>query len=316
MFNEQWFRKHQEILVWFANTWLGRRVLYINGDRSSVGKNKITGILPWVITWREGKYDKAEFRTYHKFSRRLWYGLQPLWKLIHIWDMVFANNFVPNWNLGFDEPPIFASAGNGDVQAANATYSTARNSAGVSPDYTTNPMNLLQHQSNSFEGNFYIMRGFTPFITSGLDETKTIIQAVVSLVFTGVTNPDTGATAGLVLTTQASMTSITATDYSALTLNSPTEGMTRKLLSDFVVDSSTYTNFILNATGISWIDMVGNTKLGWRVGGEIDNTPPASGKQNYCQCYNQSETGTSKDPKLVVTFPAVGAGILSLGQLQ
>lgn len=105
MFNKSWFLKHQKLLLWFANTFIGRWILCINGNRSSVGKNRILKIEPNAITWKLKETKKrihlqTEFRTHDKFSKRIKYAFYPLWLIIHTWDTLFANNYQPDWNLG------------------------------------------------------------------------------------------------------------------------------------------------------------------------------------------------------------------------
>src|SRR3990167_5137978 len=97
LFSKEWFLKHQKILLWFVNTWIGRKILCINGSKSLVGKNKIIYIEPNAIWWKGKKKREvvAEFRTHDKFGKRLYYAFKPIWYLIHYWDTLFANNFAP-----------------------------------------------------------------------------------------------------------------------------------------------------------------------------------------------------------------------------
>jgi len=103
VFYKPWFKRNQKLLLKFANTFIGKFILRIYGKRSSVGKNKIIKIEPHVITWEnpDGSFS-AEFRTHAKFAKRLYYGLKPLWKIMHFWDTTIANTFIPELNLGFD----------------------------------------------------------------------------------------------------------------------------------------------------------------------------------------------------------------------
>src|SRR3990167_8597062 len=109
LFGKDWFFKHQKILLLLTNTLIGRYILRIHGDKSSVGKNKIVRIERNAIYWRGKKPDEfvVEVRTHPKFAKRILYTFYPIWYLIHLWDTLFANNFAPNLNLGFDTLTVY-----------------------------------------------------------------------------------------------------------------------------------------------------------------------------------------------------------------
>ena len=112
IFSKEWFESNQKLFLKFTNTWIGRKILKIDGNKSEVGKNKVTKIIPNAIFWEEGQHNKAEFRTHPKFAKRLFHAFKPVWFLVHLWDTLFANNFRPDLNLGFDIfPDVFSNAG-------------------------------------------------------------------------------------------------------------------------------------------------------------------------------------------------------------
>lgn len=51
-----------------------------------------------------------DFRTHDKFSKRLYYAFYPLWWTLHQWDTLFANNFAPQLNFGFDTLTAYPDA--------------------------------------------------------------------------------------------------------------------------------------------------------------------------------------------------------------
>jgi hypothetical protein len=67
-------------------------------------------------------------------------------------------------------------------------------------------------------------------------------------------------------------------------------------------------DFILNATGLSWIVKTGNTKLGIREGHDCINSAIRNDLGgnivNGLQLYTINQAGTDKDPKLVVVHSA------------
>ena len=104
VFSSEWFEQHQGKILWFANTKIGRVILRIHGDRSSVGKNKIVQIIPNAIFWRRGDEMVAEFRTHEKFARRLYYAFRPFWYTLHFLDWLFLDRFqvFNRWSFNFN----------------------------------------------------------------------------------------------------------------------------------------------------------------------------------------------------------------------
>ena len=107
LFGKEFFEDHHDLLLKFVNTKLGKWFFRIHGKRSDVGESKIIKIAPNFIEWlawepKIGTCYKREFRTHNKYTKRIYYSLYPIWVLMHAWDILFANNFKPAWNLGFD----------------------------------------------------------------------------------------------------------------------------------------------------------------------------------------------------------------------
>ena len=92
-------------------------------------------------------------------------------------------------------------------------------------------------------------------------------------------------------------------DYEAMR-DLTTEFSAQKGFGDYERDSSTYADFTLNSSGLAAIDKTGVTKLGMRIGFDIDDDAPTWGLHNrarvtYCTA-EETVTG-DKRPKLVVT---------------
>ena len=106
----------------------------------------------------------------------------------------------------------------------------------------------------------------------------------------------------VVQTSPASNTALVNNDYDqAGAVNNPDEGSTRLDLGSW--STSGYNNFLLNATGTTWISTTGVTKLGLREGHDaLDTAPsaPSPPDNNIAQGYFVDQTGSSNDPKLVV----------------
>ena len=132
--------------------------------------------------------------------------------------------------------------------------------------------------------------------------------AVLSISGTGSAGDNDGGTSEdhyicLVGGAPASNTAIVAGDYDGMTaLNSPTEFVTRSIdVNNFATADTAYNNvFTLNAAGRSYISLDGVTKFMFRGSFDIDDSA-ASTSNNEIYARAADYTGTSKDPKLVVT---------------
>lgn len=76
--------------------------------------------------------------------------------------------------------------------------------------------------------------------------------------------------------------------------------------------SSAYKTWTLNSTGYGAINVSGYTAFGLRDSFDHTNSPPIANAYSVSTWYAVDETGTSKDPKLTVTYTPPPAGPLSL----
>ena len=336
IFSKDWFRKYQKVLLWFANTGIGRRVLCINGDKSSVGKNEIVKIEPHAITWiKEVKishsknYKKiqiqpvysTEFRTHNKFAKRIFYAFYPIWWLMHQWDISFANNFRPAWNLGFDtltvNPDGHEEVSSVDGQVGNigqdAAWATViAGAGGYSVDNTAHLYPFIARASNTNNQYAQCMAGIILFNTSTLTGGANISAGVFSL--HGDTrynnlNGEASANSALVLVASNpnSNTALTGTDFG--TRGSTSFGVSVK--QDSWNDAG-YNDITLNANGLAAISKTGISKFATRGGWDFNATTTgltwtADGPQGF-EVIAADTAGTSTDPKLVVTYTLPAGG--------
>lgn len=318
VFGKDFFELHQDIILRFINTKIGRLFFRIHGKNSSSIGHKITKVAPNYIEWNGKKEGQkvAEFRTNNKFSKRLYYGLYPIWWLMHQWDILLANNFAPQYNLGFDTltvypdadpetntvdgyPYVFYGAGSG------LDWSVLRVDDGSTGGaFDDNPIQLFlayilaDTTTNKFRG---LRRGIFLFDTSSLTSGAIISSAVVSIY--GKSKADGASNSpqiGIYSSNPASNTSLVGTDLDSI-------GST--LLSSIInyADYSTsgYNDFTLNATGLSQVSKTSITKLGSReVKYDADGATPtwSSGSEMKFEAYPAETSGTTSDPKLVVTY--------------
>lgn len=195
---------------------------------------------------------------------------------------------------------FYSDNGDGYINNSNATYSTCRNAGtGNGFGYTDNSIDAsVVSRSILFGGTYYSSRGFFPFDTSALGSGATISSATLSqyIEISATYNTDSDSLS-VVQTSQASTSSLANTDFGSVTF---TDGGSKTLASFSV--ASQYWVWTLNATGLSYINKTGFSKLGLISLNEINNTTPTGLNQLGGPWYFSNNTGTSKDPYLSVTY--------------
>ena len=153
-----------------------------------------------------------------------------------------------------------------------------------------------------------ISRGFFLFDTSSINDTDTVSAATFSwyvlyeLDYSDNTSQEYVA---LVSSTPASNTDLVVGDYDQCgdAINNPTKGASD--LTNASVSLNAYNDWALNATGLGWITKTGVTKLGLREGHDVEDVVPTYSTDTndvYSVAGRFADyTGTSSDPKLVVT---------------
>lgn len=148
---------------------------------------------------------------------------------------------------------------------------------------------------------YSLIRGFFLFGTSAIGS-DTINSATFSLYITSNTNTSGAGALALVQSSPAADNAIVAGDMDQCgAINNPTEGATRVAQSG--ITTNQYTDWTLNATGLSWVNGAGTTKLGLRDGPhDCDDVAPTV--QDFIVASGSGHTGTTQDPKLVVVHTA------------
>lgn len=330
MFNRTWFIKHQRKLLWLLNTplvniWF-RWILRINGQRSSVGKEKILFIVPHAIFWA-GKGNRefvAEFRTHNKFSKRIFYAFKPFWYTLHYWDMIFANKLMPEWNLGFDtltaypdpDPETDTVDGRVGRVSVDEAFGTIRAGAGsiATPSTATNSWTL--HGSTTSDQYQGLSRLIWLFKTSDLTASAiigaggAILSVMPSDPISGVgLNDGTSVNSAMVIVSSnpATNTNLVNADYG--TLGTTEFGRTAK---QSLLTANVYADVTLNASGISNISLIGISKFGGKHGWDADNTTTGltwvSEGFQAVTWYAADTAATTSDPKLVITYTLAAGG--------
>jgi hypothetical protein len=362
LFDENWFTKHQSKLLWLLNTplikiWF-RWVMRIRKFDCPL-KKRIDGIAPnnftfnqklvlidhiklkkgWVIydpTNRQHKRLRnscpiekrialertTDFRTHNKYSKRLFYAFYPIWWLAHQWDTLFANQWKPAWNLGFDtltvypDPHTESASVDGWVRqnyadGAAPDWATIRAAAGVDADDDVTSGNIVEFQHNSTGVNWVnLTRSIFLFDTSSLTAGATISATVMSIASlqranaAAATNPDIN----IYSSNPASNTALAAGDFDSL---GTTKFCDTAITYANWTPVDTYHDWTFNAAGRAAISKTSITKLGAKDytsdAGGVDPGNGAPYSESYLIGYLADSTGTTHDPRLVVTYSLGGA---------
>lgn len=320
IFDKQWFKKYQSKLLWLANTplikiWF-RWILRIHKDIPA--DNIIYRIMPNNITFglsvdkleKEKINLKTDFRTHEKFGKRLYYAFRYIWMICHAWDIIVNWLRLPVLDLGFAELTFYPDAGDPAATAADAhfdkdagSWAGARDAASADAVSQVNAtMQILSDDRGG--GNYSIGRGITLFPTSSIPDGATIISAVLSLFENlGFSISDTDTTSlEITETSPASNTHLITSDYGTYTFVSLAS------INFSAITISDYNAFTLN--DLSVVNKTGITKLGQITGRDLSDTAPTGNNRIYF--YQSDETGTSRDPKLVVNFTVKRKSFLTL----
>ncbi|MFA6958583.1 MAG: hypothetical protein WC538_22160 [Thermoanaerobaculia bacterium] len=190
------------------------------------------------------------------------------------------------------------------VRVVNAAdWATAR--AASSGSAFTNASEFYFGVSGASPGTWTLWRCFLHFDTSSLPDGATISDAVLSL-SRGGTNAQNETTyrsnPQVVASTAASNNAIVDGDFdqvgSAAFCDSP------PTLATYAA-SSGYKDFTLNAAGKAAINKTGVTKLAVRATNDLNDTAPSA--NSYGAVIAAENSGTTNDPKLVITYTEASA---------
>lgn len=157
-------------------------------------------------------------------------------------------------------------------------------------------------------GRATIQRAVTLFDTSSIGG-DTVDNATASLYCVATPSDNIGDSVCLVQATTASNTSATGTDFDDIgdAVNNPTEGASR--IDVTTISASSYTDFSLNATGLSWINGSGVTKLGYRTSSDCDDTPVTHNVGTIVTWDDSDTAPLGNEPKLVVEHTAAAGAL-------
>lgn len=314
-FDREFFARHQGLILWILNApilgrW-GRWILRINGNRSSVGSQRIERVVPNAIFWGG---NRVEFRTHDKYSKRLYYAFRPVWWMMHGWDWLLADRAIPALSFGFatltvrpdaGSPGTTSVDGSVDRNVVSEAFSTIRNGAGTTAFAASagdDPGYLAA--STTVNEYAYLRRGIYLFDTSAIPDAATISAAVFSLFGYAKTNGLGSPGLDVVATTPASDTTLTASDYGQF----GTTVFATKAYAAWDGGGTIYNDFTLDSNGIAAVSLTGVSKFGTRLTWDTSNSfggAWSSSADSHYETATADQSGTSEDPKLVVTYATV-----------
>jgi len=311
----EWFKAFQPLLLRVINTGYGRQLMGIDSELPFIDlitKNAIRyplGNGQWQSQFHVGakwanviRYRWPEFKRYARF----FYDMPNFFTLLNIDGRAVPAHAT---TTVYPDPHVEStSVGGWGGRIGGFWYS---NRADPDADYLSDTTDYFYPQWQFGSDTNGIHRGWTLFDTSSISTGDTVSAAVISVTGNLVNDAwDSNEEYHYVTITggsPASNTAIVAADYSAMTaLNSPTEFVTRNINPrNFNDDDTAYNNvFTLNANGRSAVDKDGISKFLWRDSHDVDFLNQADQPttlDNHCKARSEDYTGTSKDPKLVVT---------------
>ena len=318
-FDSRWFAKHQRKLLWLANhPLLKYKFRYDLRIHNDVGWNeRIIQIQPNNYKVFRGikngrVYVKADFRTHNKFSKRLYFSYSSAWWMLHAWDSLVADRWIPQLGFGFasltkypDPDPetttVDGRVGQSYDAGSGVSFATMRNAAGS--DYTDSSATIIIQvgADNVSDQWINLRRLIALFDTSSIGATSTISAAVNSYYGSAKGDLQSWApTYNVYSSAPASNTALANGDYDSLGTTEFATGIAQGSIS-----ITGYNDFTLNAAGLAAIAKAGVTKLGVRnATHDVANSAPswASLGSVNITVYSADQTGTDNDPKLVVTY--------------
>jgi len=330
VFGVKWFEKHQAKLLWLLNTpvikiWF-RWVMRIRKYDCPLGE-EIAEIRPSNFTFKEkliwipGKKGlqrqrTTDFRTHDKYSKRLYFAFKPFWYLLHFfdWAMLDRVDAMAKLSFGFATLTAYPAAGenspvDGLISARNAVSSgwaaTRGASAGYFTDSTGGQAKIMTGIFSDAPDKYYIQRYFCLFDTAALTSGASISDAVLSVAGNGSANQngdnDGDDYIAVITTTPASNTTLVDDDFDQVGF---VEQSTQIDIGVFVSTAGSYNNFTFNSTGRGNVSKTSISKFGLLEGHDILNRAYAGAAetQNAVTIRTADYTGTSSDPKLVITY--------------
>jgi len=240
--------------------------------------------------WYQADYGTTDINTY---------ALKTKGSLLA--QLLFPNKVYATEGTFYPDADPETSTVDGWVANQNiADWSTARSASSAN---TVNDSDTYVNALNNYAGvpNYYIYRGYFLFYTSSLC-TEAIISSAIFSSNAGYKYDNDNSVYGFTVIVSSNPTSnagLVVGDYSKI---GSTELSSRLDNTNLVLN--VYNDYVFNTDGNNTISKTGITKLGLREGHDLLNSAPPEPADSYNgpQFKSAENSGTSQDPKLVVTY--------------
>lgn len=328
LFNAEWFKRHQLMLLLAVNNPIPN---YRESIREKLGLTKypsnlvIKEVYPYGCKLRLDKYyDAYSLHSKSPIAKKLMKEYYELWRLIHNFDMKFANRFVPALNMGFDTFYELHSDANPETTTVDGYMQSGTGSAvytflqmlnndtsqGVGDTQTYSFAGLSANSSYVAPDKYwnYLMRSIHLF------DLSSVIGAIQTATLT-ITPYEVGSytsfnqTYGITEAATVSNTAISSTD----TTNHSNRDLRTRFASDKghgAFANNTPATYTLNSTGLAYLTgKIGSiAKLGIKASGDIDQVRPTWQSAAWDRIKFYTADNGSMIPELYLLMPSDNNG--------
>lgn len=201
------------------------------------------------------------------------------------------------------------------IISAGESFSTLRDSAGNNAADSGTTIDTQLQSLSTTTPNLYrdFSRGIFLFDTSSLPDDATISNATISFYgsakFTTLGSPDFHVASS----SPASNTALANSDYGNI------GRLSFGSIANASFSTSGYNDITLDSNGIGVISLTGISKYSTQISWDINNSfggTWGSFKQSLFRVYGADQTGTTKDPKLTVTYTSSGGSAATPAYIQ
>lgn len=324
-----WFKRYQPLLLWMCEHPDGRKLLRLDqtdiGEIHAIAKNYVSHD-EYVVDGGELRcVTTRDFRVGAKWGNLVRFQWEWFCELAAEYNYELASVGLRNpFSIGFQpglayltltaypDPNVETTSCDGFTwrNVAAESFATIRSSAGNYAADSDANANTMYIQTPDGRANWVILgRGITLFDTSSLGASATVSAATLGMCSDSKVGDITGSEMTITSATTASNTALANGDYQDTYTNGTTDFASARIAyASWVSDSATYNTFTLNASGYGAVSKTGISKYAWRYGWDFDgNTTGSGGSGSIATTYHgilADTSGTSTDPKLVVTYTA------------
>lgn len=292
-FSKAWFNQFNYLFTYLLNNKSFKLRSYLR-DKLKLNdfdyNTPIVKLTPNSVHYQVTAKDiTATFYSYERIANLMKIEFENIFIALHSFDINIANKFIPVLNLGYDTLTAYSSTADGRMGTTNTVWATARGTVTGSFLSTgaASGNNVLQASFSS--PTYTIYRSFFYFDTSSMGAGSTVTAAVFSL-YRNVNG-------------QSSVSAQQGTQSATLS-TSNFSSFTGSLFGSAAWTSSTYNDISLASNG--GYTYVNNNATAYLAAREYDhdylNAAPDAAYLNGC--YFSDNTGTTQDPKLVITYSA------------